>query len=190
MSSRPKEVNASDDSRKSSGGFAARQMTIVEAIQCVLKEASEALTVEELYSRIVERSLYDFRAADPKSVVRSQVRRHTLGLEFPSASPVKYFRVIGGDRMRSNQRLESVPHNSEVQVPNADRVPEEIIGDAYREHLILLRQQLKERILANHPAFFRTVGNRVVVKNGYGGNDPSLGIHTGGPGRRRHRRYH
>jgi undecaprenyl pyrophosphate synthase len=64
-------------------------MTIVEAIRTVLESAADPLTVDEVHTRIIERSLYNFRAIDPKHVVRSQLRRHCIGLEFPSASPVK-----------------------------------------------------------------------------------------------------
>jgi restriction system protein len=62
-----------------------------------------------------------------------------------------------------------------------ERTAEETINDAYRDHLALLQQQLKQRILENHPAFFERLVIELLIRMGYGGSDPNLGIHTGGP---------
>ncbi len=43
----------------------------------VLADAKRAMTAEEIYDSIVSRGLYEFKAKDPKSVLRSQLRRHT-----------------------------------------------------------------------------------------------------------------
>jgi restriction system protein len=156
--------------------------TIVDAIQSVLKRKGESLTVEEVYSRIVQANLYQFRAIDPKSVVRAQLRRHCINLDFPSASPVKYFALVGEDRYTlasSKGRLSAVPPKISTL---ASTLPEEVLNDAYKAHLQVLRDQLKEKILQNHPAFFERMVIQLLIRMGYGGSDPTLGIHTGGPG--------
>ena len=157
-------------------------MTIPEAIKAVLKDTTDGLSVEEVYLRILERRLYNFKAADPKAVVRSAVRRHCLGLDFPAASPVKYFRLVGNDRYA----LESEDGVGTFTLPAGEkgtgRLPEEAIDDAHKEHLSSLRQELKEKILQNHPAFFERLVIELLIRMGYGGSDPKLGIHTGGPG--------
>ncbi len=66
-------------------------MTIVEAIKKVMKEAGKPLTPKEAYERIVEKQLYHFNADKPYHVVRSQIRRHSKGIEFPTSSPTKHF---------------------------------------------------------------------------------------------------
>jgi restriction system protein len=157
-------------------------MTIVEAIQTVLKEAQRPLSVEDTFKSIVNRGLYAFRASDPKSVVRAQLRRHCINLDFPTARPVKYFRLLDGDlyTLESEQgtRLDSQIPESE----KGDQLPEELIEKAHRDHLLALRQELMEKILANHPAFFERLVMDLLLRMGYGGGDPSLGRHTGGPG--------
>src|ERR1700760_1134885 len=129
-------------------------MTIVEAIQTVMGAVNEPLSIDQIHSLIVSRNLYAFKAVDPKSVVRSQVRRHCLGLDFPSASPVKYFKIVGDDRysLESVQGVRTFASQSK-SIKNG-RLPEEVIEDSHKEHLRILRQQLKEKILENHPAFF------------------------------------
>ena len=157
-------------------------MTIVKAIAEVLRGDTDPQTVEEIFNRIVSKSLYAFKAADPKSVVRSQLRRHCVGLDFPTASPVKYFRLVDGDRyaLESEAGVRTVRPKKPAQ--RSELLPEELIEDAHDQHVAGLRQALKNKILENHPAFFERLVIELLIKMGYGGSDPTLGIHTGGPG--------
>ncbi len=68
-------------------------MTIIEAIRKVLSEAGKPLSAPEVYERIVAGGHYEFHADDPASIVRSQIRRHCKGLNFPSASATKHFSI-------------------------------------------------------------------------------------------------
>lgn len=65
--------------------------TIIEAALDVLKKADETMSVQEIYQRIVDESLYEFHALDPLSVLRVELRRHSVGIDFPTASKKKYF---------------------------------------------------------------------------------------------------
>ncbi|MDV5138667.1 hypothetical protein [Chimaeribacter arupi] len=73
-------------------------MTIVAAIKKALVTLNRPATYEEVYQEIMDKGLYDFGAKDPKSVIRVKLRIHTLGLNFPSSSPKKYFKVTSGER--------------------------------------------------------------------------------------------
>lgn len=156
--------------------------TIVEAIVQVMESASAALTVDEIYRAIISAGLYIFKAVEPKSVVRSQLRRHCVGLDFPTASPVKYFRLESGEHyaLEDPKGVRTRP-NRRPQKPEGS-LPEELIENAYQEHLIGLRRELKQRILESHPAMFERLVIELLLRMGYGGGDPNLGIHTGGPG--------
>jgi restriction system protein len=157
-------------------------MTIIEAIQKVLKEAKTPLSVGKIFEAIVGQELYQFKAIDPKAVVRTQLRRHCVGLDFPSANPVKHFALVGSDTYKLASEEDSIEKTTTPSPPDKDKIPEEIIDDAHRAHLQVLREQLKEKILQNHPAFFERLVIDLLIRLGYGGGDPSLGIHTGGPG--------
>ena len=157
------------------------KLTIVEAIKLVLKD-SPPISASAVYEQIVAHSLYRFGALDPKSVVRGQLRKHCLGLDFPSASPVKYFRLVGDD-LYTLESIQGVkPGRTVVAQTKTGSLPEEVIDSAYREHLVQLRQELLEKILSNHPAFFETLVIELLIRMGYGASNPELGIHTGGPG--------
>ena len=66
-------------------------MTIVAAIKQVMLEAGMPLTPQEAYELIISKGLYSFNAENPIHIVRSQIRRHCKGLEFPSSAPSKHF---------------------------------------------------------------------------------------------------
>lgn len=85
----PADLSAHLDHAEAGG----RKSTITEAIREVLRRAGEPLTPEAIYSGIIENDLYDFQADNPYGVMNSQIRRHSLGLDFPSASETKYFRL-------------------------------------------------------------------------------------------------
>ena len=70
-------------------------MTIVEAIKTVLYQVPDGLTSKEIYDEIVKQNLYSFGAKNPLGVVNSQIRRRCAGLDFPTAYPVKVFRIAG-----------------------------------------------------------------------------------------------
>lgn len=72
-----------------------KNRTITDAINQVMGLAKKPLTVKEVYHLIVQEGFYEFHADSPEHVVRSQIRRHCDGLDFPSASPTKLFRLVG-----------------------------------------------------------------------------------------------
>ena len=65
--------------------------TITEAALEVLKSAEGTMSIQEVYHGIVDRSLYDFHAQNPMDVVRVELRKHSVGIDFPTASKKKYF---------------------------------------------------------------------------------------------------
>lgn len=67
------------------------ERTIVRAALEVLKSATETMSIQEIYQAIIDKSLYAFHAQDPLSVVRVELRKHSVGIDFPTASKKKYF---------------------------------------------------------------------------------------------------
>lgn len=67
------------------------KLTIIEATLIALKNGRTSQSVYEIYKNIIDNSLYTFHAQNPISVLRSEIRRHSVGIEFPTASKKKYF---------------------------------------------------------------------------------------------------
>ncbi|MDR1678638.1 MAG: restriction endonuclease [Prevotellaceae bacterium] len=70
-----------------------KQRTIIEAISKVLKDKGKPLSIKDIYDQIIDKSYYKFKAQNPYSVVRVEVRRHCVGVDIPSASRKKYFQI-------------------------------------------------------------------------------------------------
>lgn len=145
-------------------------MTIVDAIKIAIKKAGRPLTVKEIYHTVVNNELYVFGAKNPIGVVAGQIRRHCIGIDFPTANPVKHFKLVG----KNLYDLKSSGHvNDEItktRTDQSDQLPEEIIYTQYQHHLANLQQSLVETIIKSDPAFFEQLVVDLLLKMGYGEN--------------------
>ena len=161
-------------------------MTIVEAIKVVLSQAPNGLTSKEIYVQIVKQNLYTFGAKDPISVVNGQIRKRCLGLDFPTAHPVKIFKIVGRQNNKNkfalfDQTLPQVqPLTYECVKNTAEELPEERIGSAIKEHIASIRQQVLDCISNNSPEFFEQLVLDLLLKMGYG-YGKQAGVVTGQP---------
>ena len=67
------------------------KLTITEAALEVLKKSEGTMSIQEVYEGIDDRSLYAVHAQNPLDVVRVELRKHSIGIDFPTASKKKYF---------------------------------------------------------------------------------------------------
>ena len=153
-------------------------MRIVDALVEVLKE-NESLTYKEAYKKIIERDLYAFGAKDPESAVNAKLRCHCEGLDFPGASPVKYFKIVGQKGKRNlyalNKSNKTVKEKEEVKrkdggklTSSEDQLPEEKIDLTYLFYKNNLKRQILEHILECHPSFFERLVVNLLLEMGYG----------------------
>ena len=156
-------------------------MRIVDALVEVLKD-NKSLTYKEAYKKIVERDLYQFGAKDPEAAVNAKLRYHCVGLDFPGASPVKYFKIIGKKGKRNLYALveeESVvsdeKEDTEVQEPvsDEDSLPEEKIDLTYLFYKSRLKKQILDHIVECHPSFFERLVVDLLLEMGYGSDELS-----------------
>jgi len=69
-------------------------MSILEAVKEVMRLRGSAMTVAEVYGDVIAAGLYTFHADNPHQIVAGQIRRHCIGLVFPTASQSKHFRIV------------------------------------------------------------------------------------------------
>ena len=161
------------------------KMTIIEAIKEVLKNEPAGLSSAEIYQQIIDRNLYQFGAKNPIGVVNGEIRRHCIGLDFPTAYPVKHFIIVGKDGKKLKFSISENKQQNSVKTPdhiindNSEFLPEEKIASAIDEHLSQIKQQLLDNIMANPPEFFERLVVELLLKMGYG-YDKKSGIVTGG----------
>ncbi len=70
-------------------------MTIIKAAIEALKLEERPMTAEELYDAICRRKLYSFGAKDPLSILRSELRRHTVSFTGKTKSPISLLKEEG-----------------------------------------------------------------------------------------------
>lgn len=164
-----------------------KKRTICDAIKEVLKDEKQGLTYLEIYSRIEERKLYEFGAKSPQAVVHGKIRRHCEGLEFPSASPVKFFKIIRADRNTNYYGLVDDMNPSPIKDKDSDEpgnlqyvldiedelLPEEKMVQAYHRYLGDLKHSLLEKVRECHPSFFEKLVVDLLLAMGYGCDDKS-----------------
>jgi len=72
--------------------------TIRQAISEVLSASGEPMTSRDIYEAIAQNGLYDFKAKDPASSVRDQLRRHCINLQGSRGASVKHFQMTDDGR--------------------------------------------------------------------------------------------
>lgn len=144
-------------------------MTIVENIKKILKQSSEPLSAQQIYSAIERAKLYKFNTKNPLGVVRQQIRRHCEDLNFPSAMPNKYFFQV--DRGRYGLLGKHLKTSSPIPTPsNREKIPEEHIQEFYKKHIEETKSDLIDIMLKVQPHAFEKLVLDLLLKMGYGVN--------------------
>lgn len=147
-------------------------MTIIEAIKEVLSKEENGLSSREIYEKIVDKNLYSFGAKDPKSIVNGIIRKHCSGIDFPTASPVKHFKVVKQtghvNYYLLNESNNSALRTIEIKNNEKELLPEEKMIKAFNDHVTNVKQQLIDEILNSNPAFFEQLVSDLLIKMGYG----------------------
>lgn len=60
--------------------------TIIDAALTVLKKANKPLSADEIYTEICTSRLFEFKAQDPKAILKAQLRKNCLGFTGKSAA--------------------------------------------------------------------------------------------------------
>lgn len=158
-------------------------MTIVEAIKEVMRQAARPLSAREAYDSIVAQGLYQFQAKDPQHVVLMQIRRHCVGVDFPTASPTKHFRLHGDNTYspmgKSVKNSDTSPNRKRPQPQNSTpkraqqksdftrlSAIEKDFWDTHKKYLIVFKQQMLQELKKMTPAAFEAFGQELL--DGYG----------------------
>jgi len=118
-------------------------MTIIEAVKEVMRRHGSAMTVAEIYGDIVAAGLYTFHADNPPQIVAGQIRRHCVGLDFPTASQTKHFRIVDDNKYYF---LETPKKVAKIPLGKAAVSPDRLLADLKTLHS-KYQEELKRRIL-------------------------------------------
>ena len=124
-----------------------KRRTIREAVVEALKRSGKPLTAKDIYSIIIEQDLYRFNALNPESIVKVEIRRHCEGLDFPSAKPIKFFKIL----LDGKYWIKDVPIPGET----ISSIKAETSSKKNIENLKLVVKELRE-IHLKHTETFKT----------------------------------
>lgn len=138
--------------------------TIVGAALEVLKSNQDTMSIQEIYNEIIKRSLYVFHAQDPISVLRVEIRRHSVGIDFPTASSRKYFRYD-----ESNGRF-SVLHKPAPKQSSAKKelsFPLDNVRKLYDEYLVTFKKSILDQLKKMNPYEFEKFCMKLLCTYGF-----------------------
>lgn len=68
--------------------------TIAQTALSIVMNYPEGLTCKQIYDKIIEKNLYEFKAENPESVLRIEIRRRCQNVEISKAYKTKWFRIV------------------------------------------------------------------------------------------------
>ena len=151
-------------------------MTIIEAIKEVMRAKGVPMTAKLAYEEIVSRKLYEFHAQNPAHVVLMQIRRHSQGIDFPTAAPTKHFRLVDENRFFPLDKPIRMPRRSAHAQPSSSAAmgKAKSLAASLREIQNLHEQyveQLKVRVIADirrlSPAAFEIFAKELLEVYGF-----------------------
>lgn len=156
-------------------------MTIVEALKAVMRDAGTPLSAREAYQAIVAKSLYEFHAKDPQHVVLMQIRRHCLGIDFPSASPTKHFQQHGDNKFaplaatafasqRKTRRRRASPRQPAKPSASSQSslaLAEQELWSQHTKYLDLFRRHMIEELRKLSPGGFEAFARELLEAYGF-----------------------
>jgi restriction system protein len=155
MSLDPAPLNAASQAR-------ARPLTIADAVLQVMRQKGRPLSPAEAYGAILEAGLYVFHSDDPISIVRNQIRRRCVGLEFASAVSRKLFSATNDGRYTIADVAASAAGPSEGQDDFFTSLEQ-----LSRRHEADLRERVAASLRQLPPTSFERFARRLLVAYGF-----------------------
>ena len=151
-----------------------KQRTIRESAIEVLKHSGKPLSAKEIYNIIIYKDLYRFNAEDPEHIVQVLIRRHCEGVDFPSASQHKYFKIL----LDGKYWLKDIPVpgqtstslKAEVIVKKDSDTLKTVVAElkaTHVKHLDTFKKQLLSQLKEIPPKTFETFAKRLLEVYGF-----------------------
>jgi restriction system protein len=152
-------------------------VTIIDAIKQVMSAGGLPMTAKEAYDAIVAQNLYEFHAQKPAHVVLMQIRRHSEGIDFPTAAPTKHFRLLEQNkffplpepkRLRRGRR-KSAKHPSAAGSKSGPTLASILIEiqDLHKRYIAQLKQRIASDLRKLSPTAFEIFAKELLEVYGF-----------------------
>ena len=151
-----------------------KRRTIREAVIEALKRSEKPLSAKDIYNFIIEHDLYRFNAENPENIVKVEIRRHCEGVEFPTAKPNKFFKILLDgtywikDIPVPGQTTTSIKSETIIKkdVENLKSVVTEL-KIIHSKHTDAFKKQLLSQLKEIPPKIFETFAKRLLEVYGF-----------------------
>jgi restriction system protein len=151
-----------------------KKRTIRQAIIEALKREGKPLSAKDIYATIIEQDLYRFNAERPDNIVQIEIRRHCIGLDFPTARPDKYFQILkdGTYWIKDNP----IPGQTTVALKSENLVRKDsenlktIVSELktiHTKHNIAFKKQILNQLKQIDPKIFETFSKKLLEIYGF-----------------------
>lgn len=145
--------------------------TINEAIKEALSRTGNPMRVQEIYKRIIEDDLYRFNAANPEHIVRTQLRRHSDNLDFPTAHKTKYFLFLkDGTYWLKDKTVPANPentHEADEKIGSLKEGKYKSIKELHAQYTIDFKNHLLKQLTELNPYSFEEFCKRLLLVYGF-----------------------
>lgn len=145
-------------------------MTIKEAIKEVMRRNGGPMTAQEAYEAIKTADLYNFKAAIPSGIVRNQIRRHCIGIDFSTASKTKHFEQIGDNKyyfLDTPQKVKTISAGSGSKRHKLADLGLSEVKTAQAKHKSAFKNALLKEIKQISPENFEHFTKNLLVAYGF-----------------------
>ncbi|MGQ2982971.1 restriction endonuclease [Flavobacterium sp.] len=151
-----------------------KKKTIPEAIIETFNRVRKPLSHIDVYDYIVLHDLYKFNAEKPQDIVRVTIRKHSEGIDFPSARRTKYFQALKDGtywlkdlpvpgQTQTEQKAEIVARKDSE---NFKAIVEELKSIHYK-HEEAFKQQILNQLKQIDPASFEVFSKQLLEVYGF-----------------------
>lgn len=151
-----------------------KKRTIPEAIVETFKKVDTPMFYMDIYDYIIAHDLYRFNADRPQDIVKASLRRHCVGLDFPSARNEKYFQILRDGTYWLKDR--AIPGQTASDLKSETIVRKEtenlkfIIAELksiHLKHTIAFKNQILDQLQQMSPQSFEIFGKRLLEVYGF-----------------------
>lgn len=147
-----------------------RTPTIIDAISIVLQNSKTSLSIGVIYKEIIENDYYKFKAQDPLSVVRVELRRHCEGIDFPTAAAKKYFQILSDGTYCLVNQFNNVKNEGIVRKQNSDRDESKFVSDLktlHNEYVEAFKNKVLDQLKEIDPTTFEFFCRKLLKVYGF-----------------------
>lgn len=148
--------------------------TIHQVAVDALQKNGHPMLLNEIFDFIILHDLYQFKAINPFDVLRTVIRKHCAGMDFPSANKTKYFQLtkdgrywIAGKQI-PGQSKEEIKLDNKIKKDNENlKVIVQNLRDLNAKQCLAVKNQILNQLKEISPQSFEVFSKKLLHVYGF-----------------------